>query len=180
VLQLPRRLRLKLPRETGGRRATRTVFTPTQTIGIVASLKEPYATLALLVAVTGLRIGEAIAIKWSDFEGSVLHVSRRIFNRDVDAVKSLKSKRSLPLDTKMVERARALHSRFPSSEWVFCSEAGTPVNPGNALKRYLRPAVEALGLAIGGWHDFRHTLSTKSARMVLIRKWSPIYSGTRR
>jgi hypothetical protein len=46
-------LRLKLPRGAGGRRVVRTVFTPTQTIGIVARLKEPYATLALLVGGDG-------------------------------------------------------------------------------------------------------------------------------
>ena len=34
------------------------------------------------------------------------------------------------------------------------------MNPGNALKRYVRPAAEAVGVKIGGWHDFRHTLST--------------------
>lgn len=36
----------------------------------------------------------------------------------------------------------------------------TPVNPGNALKRYIRPAVRSLGIKIGGWHDFSHTLGT--------------------
>ena len=34
------------------------------------------------------------------------------------------------------------------------------MNPGNALKRYVRPAVRSLGIKIGGWHDFRHTLGT--------------------
>ena len=36
----------------------------------------------------------------------------------------------------------------------------TPINPGNALKRYVRPALRLLGIKIGGWHDFRHTLGT--------------------
>lgn len=34
------------------------------------------------------------------------------------------------------------------------------VNPGNALKRYIRPAVRSLEIKIGGWHDLRHTLGT--------------------
>jgi integrase len=130
--------------------------------------------------VTGLRIGEAIAVKWSDFEGNVLHVSRRIFNGDVDSVKSVKSKRNLPLDAHLIERIHALHSRFPSSEWVFCSEAGTPVNPSNARTRYLRPAVEALGLVIGGWHDFRHTLPRNFASTAFIRRCFPICSAKRK
>jgi integrase len=46
-------------------------------------------------------------------------------------------------------------------ERIFCSRAGTTVNPGNALKRYVRPAATGLGIAIGGWHDFRHTMTTQ-------------------
>ncbi len=42
----------------------------------------------------------------------------------------------------------------------------TPVNPGNVLKRYVRPVVQDLGIKIGGWHDFRHTLATRS-----LKKW---------
>ncbi len=38
------------------------------------------------------------------------------------------------------------------------------MNPGNALKRHARPAAEELGISRGGWHDFRHTLSTKLRR----------------
>ncbi len=32
------------------------------------------------------------------------------------------------------------------------------------LKRYVRPVAESLGIVIGGWHDFRHTLSTTLRR----------------
>jgi integrase len=46
-------------------------------------------------------------------------------------------------------------------EWVFRSQAGTPVDPKNAANRHLRPAAKALGINLGGWHDFRHTLSTQ-------------------
>jgi integrase len=46
------------------------------------------------------------------------------------------------------------------TEWVFRSRDNTPINPGNALKRYIRPVAKKLGIALGGWHDFRHTLTT--------------------
>jgi integrase len=39
------------------------ILTPEQTIAIAKKLSEPYSTLVLFMAVTGLRIGEAIAIK---------------------------------------------------------------------------------------------------------------------
>jgi len=154
-------VKIKLPREAGGNRVIRTVLTPKQIIDLSANLEEPCATLVLFLAATGLRIGEAIGIKWSDVENNVLSVSRRIYVGDVDAVKSLLSVRKLPLDARLVERLRALGE---GKEWVFRSGAGTPVNPGNALKRYVRPAANSLGIVFGGWHDFRHTLSTTLRR----------------
>jgi len=45
--------------------------------------------------------------------------------------------------------------------FCFHSQAGTPVNQKNALRRYVHPACRELGFRIGGWHDFRHTLSTR-------------------
>jgi len=153
-------VKVKLPKNAGGRRVTRTVLQPEQITAIASRLEEPYATLVLFLATTGLRIGEAIAVKWTDIKGNVLQVSRRICDGDIDAVKSLKSVRKLPLDARLLESIRGMGE---GHEWVFRSEVGTPVNPGNALKRYVRPAAEAVGVKIGGWHDFRHTLSTGAA-----------------
>jgi integrase len=152
--------RVKLPKRTGGRRVTRTVLTAGQVNAIAGKLKEPYATLVLFLAATGLRIGEALAIKWTDFKDNVLHVTRRIYDGDVDAVKSKRSERKLPIDPILMERIEKLGR----GEWVFRSRTGTSLNPGNALKRYIRPAAKELGISLGGWHDFRHTLSTKLRR----------------
>ena len=152
--------RVKLPKRTGGRRVTRTVLTAEQVNAIAERLKEPYATLVLFLAATGLRIGEALAIKWSDFRNNVLHVTRRIYDGDVDAVKSKRSERKLPIDLILMSRIQKLGE----GEWVFRSKTGGPLNPGNALKRHVRPAAEKLGISLGGWHDFRHTLSTKLRR----------------
>jgi integrase len=152
--------RIKLPQQTGGRMVTRTVLTTKQVIAIAAELDEPYATLVLFLATSGLRIGEAIAIKWPDFDGNEIRISRRICGGDVDCVKTESSVRRLPLDPALVSRMRKLGT----TDWVFCSREGTPVNPGNALKRYVRPAAAKLGIQLGGWHDFRHTLTTTMRR----------------
>ena len=132
-----------------------------QVHAVAEKLREPYATLVLFLAATGLRIGEALAIKWSDFNGHVLHVTRRIYEGNIDTVKSKRSERSLPIDPILKSRMENLGS----IDWVFCSQTGTPVNPGNALKRYVRPAAEKIGVSLGGWHDFRHTLATTLRRL---------------
>lgn len=152
--------RVKLPKRTGGRRVIRTVLTSEQVNAVAERLKEPYATLVLFLAASGLRIGEALAIKWSDFKNNVLHVTRRIYEGDVDAVKSKRSDRKLAIDPILMARIEKLGK----GEWVFRSKTGGPLNPGNALKRHVRRAAEKLGISLGGWHDFRHTLSTKLRR----------------
>ena len=147
---------VKLPNGTG-RKIIRTVLRAEQVKAIAAKLPEPYATLILFLAVTGLRIGEAVAVKWADFDGEVLNVSRRIYEGEADTLKTAKSKRSLPIPSALLDRLNALEHQ---SEWVFSSEKGTPVNPGNALRRYVQPAARGLEIKLSGWHDFRHTLAT--------------------
>lgn len=150
-------------------RIKRTILTPEQIYQIAQKLNEPYATLVLFLAVTGLRIGEAIGIRWEDFDGDMLSVRRRIYEGKPDTLKTKSSVRDLPIPASLLTRMRALGG----SEWVFRSRAGTPINPGNALKRYVRPAIRELGIPIGGWHDFRHTLATRS-----LRKWpTKVVSG---
>jgi integrase len=147
---------VKLPHGTG-RKITRTVLTPEQVDTLVSKLAEPYATLILFLAVTGLRIGEAIGIKWADFDGEVLKVSRRIYEGKADTLKTEKSKRSVPIPASLMKRLNKLNR---SSEWVFSSESGTPLNPGNALRRYVQPIARKLGIKLSGFHDLRHTLAT--------------------
>lgn len=152
--------RIKLPKRTGGRKVTRTVLTPEQVRAIAEKLEEPYTTLVLFLAASGLRIGEAVALRWSDFNGNVVHVQRRILDGELDTVKSRTSERALPIEPALLERMKQLGE----AEWVFRSRAGTPVNPGNALRRYVQPVAKELGIVLGGWHDFRHTLTTTMRR----------------
>jgi integrase len=86
----------------------RTVLRPEQVTALASKLKEPYSTLVLFLAVTGLRIGEAIAIKWSDFEGDVLHVCRRIYEGEIDTPKTKGSERHLPIPEALLARMQAL------------------------------------------------------------------------
>lgn len=144
----------------GKTRIKRTVLTPEQVVAIASRLKEPYSTLVLFLAGTGLRVGEAVGIKWSDFDGTILHVQRRIYEGREGTTKTRSSERSIPISPVLIERMKALGD----GEWVFRSRKGTPVDPKNIAHRYLRPVTHELGIPLGGWHDFRHTLSTRLLR----------------
>jgi integrase len=155
---------IPLPKQAGGKRVKRVALNAEQAAAIAGELEEPYATLVLVLYVTGLRIGEALGLKWSDLQDNVLTIERRVYKGQVDEVKTTRSVRQITLGADMVERIHKLHSQFANSEWMFQSDVGTPVNPGNALKRYVRPAAKKLEITFGGWHDFRHSLSTNLRR----------------
>ena len=154
---------VKLPQaeNCAGRRVQRKVLSPSQTTSIAEKVSEPYATLALFLAVTGLRIGEAIAIKWSDFEGDVLHVQRRMYDGKIDTTKSRDSERRIPIPPALLERMKALDK---IGEWIFHGRRGVALNSRNAMKRHIRPVAKELKVDLGGWHDFRHTVATSLLR----------------
>jgi len=139
----------------------RTIFTPEQVIALASKLEEPYATLVLFLGVTGLRISEAVGVKTEDFLGNVLRLRHRFYQGntggDYGDLKSRKSARNLPLPVSLADRVKALAN---GGDFCFRSEAGTPVNQKNALRRYIHPACAELGFGIGGWHDLRHSVTT--------------------
>lgn len=146
-----------------GTKVERIVLKPEQVIALALKLEEPYATLVLFLAITGLRISEAAGVKKSDFEGNVLMLRKRFYQSDAGGdygeLKTAKSARDLPLPAWLVDRVLSL-----AEGEGFCfrsqSEAGRPINQRNALRRYIHPACKELGFRIGGWHDLRHTVAT--------------------
>lgn len=105
------------------------------------------------------RIEEAIGIKPNDLdENNVLHIRRVIYNGRITELEEAEQQ-DLPLGEEHTELIRRLRALGAQHEWVFHSRCGTPINPGNARHRYLKPATKAAGAQIGGWHDFRHTLA---------------------
>jgi len=108
-----------------------------------------------------------VALKKADFDetlihtdggdGYMLHITRRIYRGEVGPLKTKKSYRTLLVSAELKERI----FRISSSEWIFTSSSGNPVEGQNAARSYIRPACKKLGIVIAGWHDFRHTLTTK-------------------
>jgi integrase len=116
----------RLPRGSG-KRIVRAVLKPEQVVAIAKRLPEPYPTLVLVLAVTGLRIGESIGIKWSDFDGDVLKIQRRIYEGEAD-------------DTKTENSNRSLHFRsVPNVAAPWWSSRDLPLSRSNSVLRPLSP-----------------------------------------
>lgn len=155
---------IRLPREHGGRKIVRTQLEPGQTLAIIGHLREPYATLALFLAMTGKRGEEAVGIQPEDLDSdNILHIRRVIYDGRLE---DLEREELVPLDSpehaELIQRMRTLGE---GHKWVFHNRRkDTPLNLGNARRRYLQPAAKKAGVHIGGWHDFRHALQSKLRR----------------
>ncbi len=152
-----------------------------------------HGTFFRLLASTGLRISEAVALRWRDLtlDGSTPHLRvRRGYVRGVyGPPKSQHSRRSVPLAASLVSelRVRKRDTEWPGDgELVFATAAGTPLVDVNLRKRTLVPAAQEAGVPWAGFHTFRHTcgslLIAEGRNIVQVSRWlghhSPAFTLT--
>jgi integrase len=130
---------------------------------LIEKLAEPSRSIATLLAMTGLRIGELLALRWQDIDllKGLLSVNQTIYEGHFDEPKTKRSKRSIPLGPQCVEILAALkRTGATPSTLVFSARNGSPLSRRNLLNRQLKPAAKALGLTGVNWHWFRHAHAT--------------------
>lgn len=131
---------------------------------VMAEIPVPWLSFFELLASTGLRISEAIALRWMDLElGSEPHlrVRRSIVRGIVGCPKSRFGWRQIPLGAELAARLRAVRPDSTSEELlVFSTAKGTAISPSNLRSRVLMPAVRRAGLSNIGFHAFRHTCAS--------------------
>lgn len=132
-----------------------------------------YPLFALMLA-TGLRPGEALALRWEDWEGETLHV-RHTLLRDgtLGPTKTPGSNGTLYLDPATQDLLRAWRERLEgekkaSPDWVdhglmFPSTRGTPLDYGN-FKRAFYALQEKAGVSRITPHGLRHTYTSLALR----------------
>jgi integrase len=137
-------------------------LSPDQIRLLASSLAEPCRTIVLLLALTGLRIGELLALrrKHLDFSNGVIRVRETVYEGRFGAPKTRSSRRDVPMSGAARELLQGARRTGGDQDLVFASRAGTPINPKNLASRELRPACRRLKLPTVGWHSFRHTHGT--------------------
>ena len=151
----------RLPRR--GPQPEKQVMTPEQLRSLLESLPEPTRSVVWLLVLTGLRIGELLALRWQDvdLEAGVLRVRRTLYEGHFDEPKTRSSKRVVPLSPKGQRiLARLKPERIDPEALVFQSKRGTPLCRRNLSNRQLTPACEKLKLEGVSWHSLRHCHAT--------------------
>jgi integrase len=142
-----------------------------------AARGDKFEALYVLSLTMGLRMGEALGLKWSDIdlEAKTLRVNRQlqrirdggglvfsepknVSRRTVDlpqrAVVALRSHRKRQLEDEL--RAHA----YENPGLVFVTGKGTPLDAQNIVNRHFKPLLKRAGLPSIRWHDLRHTYAT--------------------
>jgi integrase len=125
-----------------------------------------WRTMFELLAATGLRISEAIALRWRDLrldgDRPAVRVRRARVKGRYGPPKSRHGRREVPVPFEVV---RQLRERRTASEWlgdddlVFPSTSGTAMLPENLHRRTLKPAARRPGL--GGRRSTRSTTARR-------------------
>ena len=116
---------------------------------LLNSVKERYAVLVALVAGTGLRIGEALAVRTEDFDANcqVLHVRRSVWHRCEQAPKTLNGIRPVDIPESLAQVLRRYIKGRKGH--LFTTRAGRLLDSRNVLD-----VLQQAGRQ-GGYHAFR-------------------------
>ena len=157
---------ISLVQNKGAMRRTRKArsLTAEQFHALLTELHEPFATMALLCVCLGLRISEALGLRWSDVDwlNSRLSVKRGIVEQVVDECKTAGSAKTVTLADDLLNRLKSWKqlTEFSGAEdWIFAS----PFNIGRLPYSYggtrdeLARAAKASGIGHVSTHAFRHS-----------------------
>jgi integrase len=123
---------------------------------------------ALLLAVTGMRVGEGVALRWMDFNATLseLSINHTLYRGKLKDPKTEGSKAKIRLAPQIA--ALLLNHKESSSfqaeeDFIFCREDGSPLKVLE-IRRHLYKAMDKVGIkrvkGKYGLHIFRHSAGT--------------------
>ena len=155
------RQRLRLPDRHREMDYLRSAEIPTY----LAACSDPYRPLAELLIASGLRIGEALALEWTDVdtESGAIVVRRSL--KDKGEIGSTKGDRARGVEVGprlcsvlADHRARSAEHREAANPLVFPARSGGPLNRSMVSMRWHRDALARAGLRSSlRLHDLRHS-----------------------
>ena len=135
-----------------------------------------YADAYILMLHTGIRLGEAIGLKKTDWnkEENTLHIQRniqsvskrdelgkRLIGKQIvsNTTKTYSGDRIIPLNKTATEAIERLCGQHPDSEYIVCSSKGDIIPP-ERLERTFYRMLKNVGIEQAGTHSLRHTFAS--------------------
>jgi integrase len=154
---------LSLPQESKQREAR--CFTFEEMQKIVRSADEPISTICFILSVTGMRIGEVLALHTDDldFRRKLLRVRPSVYAGQIGMPKSAASIADLPMPPALEARLKTYlesrHHRKDSTGLLFVNRRGRPYSANKLREKKLHPLLVELGIPVAGFHAFRHAVA---------------------
>lgn len=139
-------------------RSEKRVLLPEEVEAIADAIDPRYRALVLVGGYCGLRLGEALGLRWKrvDVLARRLSVVEQL-DRDGELadVKTRASRRTVPIPGFVADELAALAPGEPDA-FVFTTATGAPVSDGNFRRRVWKPALAKAGVRPAVFHDLRH------------------------
>jgi integrase len=131
---------------------------------MLAVLDERSATIVAVAAFSGLRRSEIQGLRWSDYNGSSIHVQRSVWEGIADDTKTDASNGSVPVISALAKRLDKYRASLPGPPQgdasIFSATNGKPLRLNNVLRACILPVLGAAKIEFHGWHAFRRGLAT--------------------
>jgi integrase len=129
-------------------------FTAEEIQQIISRADGQFAVLYTLLAASGLRIGEALALQVEHYQSGTLHIQQGIWNGCIQSPKTLAGIREVDLTAPVA----ALLENFLAERktgFIFRTNRRNAFSPSTVLRRNLHPILIAMGREKAGFHSFR-------------------------
>ena len=149
----------------------RPFFNEMQLCRILTAAPEPDKTLYWVLAQTGLRIGEVLALTWEtlNLEHGLVRVESSVARGKLreQVTKTKAAKRVIPLSPAILNHLFTFRTNWKPNlhNLVFANTKGNPWKAENLLEGHLQPLLDALEIPRAGFHAFRHASASLLERM---------------
>jgi integrase len=153
-IRLPKSSRKKLPALT------------IEQVHALADACGKYSLLIRFLAMTGMRVNEALALRFEDldFDTATVHVARTWTSTEsgkkVLGQTKTREVRDIPLGPAILDDLKALALSNEPEAWLFTGNSADALDYGYFRRAYFEPAAKRLGLSNVTIHTLRHTCAS--------------------
>lgn len=129
----------------------------------INSVRSDYRNYYITRFFTGMRTGEIDGLKWEyvDFDRREILIRETFVKGRMTYTKTDGSQREIHISQPVFDALKAQYTKTGGkSDFVFCTEAGTPLSHGNVTKRVWHPTLRYLGMKSRRPYQTRHTAAT--------------------